>query len=448
MLKKFQTFISSIGVRENADDTGKLKVKTLNWILFWTVLASIFWAIMLYILKQYKAVPFPLVATILILVSVFRFAKTKNFQSTLNTFIVLLLFLPPLVQLFHGGFINSGAVIVWSVLAPVSALIFKPIRAAKLIFGAFLVLFTLTAFVEIFITIDFQEVTHALIIIQFSLNIVAVLTICYFPILHFTDENLKAKKIIKLQNDKIVSSIEYAKYIQKAILATKTDLDFNLNKDYFLLFEPKDIVSGDFYWVNKKNGKLILICGDCTGHGVPGAIMTMMGINHLNNIIKEKGITDPSMILLFLHTAVKESLKHSSEKINDGMDIAICTVDLENNYMEYAGAKSKMYYYNGTLKTYQPTKISIGDTSRNASFEKHRINIKKGDCFYMLTDGYIDQFGGPKEKRFGSKRLFQLISTLKNKEIESQKEIVVNELLQWQGKEEQIDDITFMGFKV
>lgn len=448
MLQKFQNYISTIGLSENAGHGGQLKVKTLNWILFWTILASVFWTIMLFILKQYKAVPFPLIATILILFSLVRFAKTKNFQATLNTFIVLLLFLPPIVQLFHGGFINSGAVVVWAVLAPVSSLIFKPIRTAQLIFAAFLLLTALTAVAELSISVEYQKVSYEIIIIQFLLNIIAVLTICYFPILHFTNEMMKARRIIKLQNDKIVSSIEYAKYIQKAILASKEDLDLSLNKDYFLYFEPKDIVSGDFYWVNQKNGKLIIICGDCTGHGVPGAIMTMMGINHLNNIIKEKGITDPSMILLFLHTAVIESLKHSTEKINDGMDIAVCTIDLEKNYMEYAGAKSRMYYFNGSLKTYQPTKISIGDNSRNVSFQKHRIDIKKGDCFYLLTDGYIDQFGGPHEKRYGSKRLFKLIANLYKKDIQEQGEIIKREMKRWKGIEEQIDDITFMGFKI
>ena len=211
-----------------------------------------------------------------------------------------------MVQIFHGGFVNSGAAIVWTILVPITALILKPIHQAQRIFIIFLAVLFLVAIIEVYLTVPFVEVSKSTIVLEFLINIISVISICYFPILHFSNEMMKARRIIKTQNNQIISSIEYANYIQRASLSSEEELSASLNNDYFLYYAPKDIVGGDFYWVAVKNGRLIIICADCTGHGVPGGFMTMMGINHLNNIVKEKGVTDPSMILLFLHYAIKE----------------------------------------------------------------------------------------------------------------------------------------------
>jgi serine phosphatase RsbU (regulator of sigma subunit) len=448
MINNINNYVSNIGIYKDASASGTLKVKTFNWILFWTFWASLLWSAMLFGLGQPYAALFPLLATISIPISFYILAKKQKFHQALNVYIITLLVLPPFVQLFHGGIINSGAVVVWTILAPITAMIFKKIKIAKLIFGFFLLALILGTVTELLVDVPFKIMSQTQIVTQFMMNIVGLLTIIYFPILHFTNEMLEQRKTIKSQNDKIVSSINYAKYIQTASLLANDELSASLNNDFFLYYKPKDIVSGDFYWVNNKNGRLIIICADCTGHGVPGAFMTMMGINHLNNIINEKGITDPSMILLFLHYAVRDTLKYSAEKINDGMDISICSIDMNIMKMEYSGARNKMYYFNEELHTYPGTKTSIGDNQENVMFEKFSIDMKPGDCFYLFSDGYIDQFGGPKEKRFGSKQLSNLINEIKPLDIKEQGQIIASKMDNWKTGVDQIDDITFMGFKV
>lgn len=448
MIHKLNNYVSRNGIYNDASASGSLKVKTFNWILFWTFWASILWSLLLFGLGQTYAAYIPLIATLSIPISFYTLSKKQNFHLALNIYITSLLILPPLVQLFHGGIINSGAVIVWTILAPITAMIFKKMKIAKLIFCLFILSLLIGSLAELLIDVPFKIMSSNQIIIQFILNIIGLLTIIYFPILHFTNEMLNQRKIIKSQNDKIVSSIEYAKYIQTASLLSHDELSACLNNDFFLYYKPKDIVSGDFYWVNHKNGRLIIICADCTGHGVPGAFMTMMGINHLNNIVNEKGITDPSMILLFLHYAVRDSLKYSPEKINDGMDISVCSIDLSEMKMEYSGARNKLYYFDKTLKVFPGTKISIGDDQENVLFEKHTIKMNGGDHFYMFSDGYIDQFGGPKNKRFGSKQLASLIKEMNGMDIKEQGRIMSNKMEEWKRGIDQIDDITIMGFKV
>lgn len=447
MLDRFSNFISTLGTEGVRSNGAKLKHRTLNWILFWSTIASIVWVIFLLTISNTIAAIFPLISAICIpLLFVTLNQKTENFQKVLNISIAMAFFVPAMVQIFHGGFVNSGAAIVWTILAPITALILKPVKEAKITFILFLVVLFSTALVEVFMYIPFVELPKSVIILQFIINIISVISISYFPILHFSNESLKARRIIKLQNNKIISSIEYAKYIQRASLSSEEELSASLNDDFFLFYEPKDIVGGDFYWVAIKNGRVIIICADCTGHGVPGGFMTMMGINHLNNIIKEKGVTDPSMILLFLHYAIRESLKYSSESITDGMDISICSIDLESNLLEFAGARNKLYYFQDKLEVIPPTKVSVGEDIADVHFEKHQITMRKGDRFYMCSDGYIDQFGGPLGKRFGSKRLYELLNEINHLSIKEQGAIIEQTMKDWKGSEEQIDDITFMGF--
>lgn len=448
MLDKFSHFISTIGTEGITSSSGIVKYKTFNWILFWTLVSSILWTFMLCKVNQPQAAVFPLSMILIIPTLLFLLYKNKGFHQVLNTFIFLLLALPLLVQMFHGGFINSGAVVVWTILAPITSLIFKKIKVAKAVFGYFILSLAIAVFAEFFIEIPYNKSSHEQVIMQLILNIIAVIAIIYFPILQFTNEMLLQRRIIKSQNSKIISSIEYAKYIQRASLSSDEELSSSLNNDFFLYFEPKDIVGGDFYWVAIKNGRLIIICADCTGHGVPGGFMTMMGINHLNNIVKEKGVTDPSMILLFLHYAIRESLKYSSESITDGMDISVCSIDLEQNLLEFSGARNKLYYQTDKLQVVPPTKVSVGEDVMDVNFSKHQITMKKGDRFYMCSDGYIDQFGGPNGKRFGSKRMTQLLNDIKELDIKEQGKIIEKTMIDWKGNEDQIDDITFMGFIV
>ncbi len=449
MLDQLSSAISNIGTRDVTSSSGKLKYRTLNWILFWSAIASIFWAIFLFYIGNPVAAMFPVISAFSIPLLLFSLHKNgERFHWVLNWSIFLAFFVPFSVQLLHGGFVNTGAVIVWSILAPITALILKPKKTAKSIFVVFLFFLVSVSILEVFLPSPLVELPKSIITIEFLINIISVISICYFPILHFSNEMSKARKIIKTQNRKIISSIEYAQYIQRASLSSHDELVGSLNNDFFLMYEPKDIVSGDFYWVANKNGRLIIVCADCTGHGVPGGFMTMMGINHLNNIVKEKGITDPSMILLFLHYAVRESLKYSSNGMSDGMDIGVCSIDLETNLLEFSGARNKLHYFNGELQVIPSTKVSIGEDLLDVNFNKTQIQMKKNDRFYLFSDGYIDQFGGPNNKRFGSKRLNLLLNDIKELNIKDQGNVIKQTMKEWKGSEDQIDDITFMGLVV
>jgi ligand-binding sensor domain-containing protein/serine phosphatase RsbU (regulator of sigma subunit) len=253
------------------------------------------------------------------------------------------------------------------------------------------------------------------------------------------------------KNRDITSSIQYAERIQLAILPPVSEIKQNL-KQCFVLYKPKDIVSGDFYWYGQKNGKEIIAAVDCTGHGVPGAFMSMIGSNLLSAIIMEKGITKPSEILNLLHNGVQSALKQGSNEIetSDGMDLALCTIDLSTNSLEYAGAyRSLVIVRNGKIIKIDSTKFPIGgkqmDTERN--FTNNNVQLSKGDTVYMFSDGYADQFGGEKGKKFMVKRMDQLLLEIQTKTMDEQGAILDKTIETWKGNHQQVDDILVIGIR-
>lgn len=218
------------------------------------------------------------------------------------------------------------------------------------------------------------------------------------------------------------------------------------------LFRPKDIVSGDFYWFLERDKKLVIICADCTGHRVPGAFMSMIGSDRLNNIVSENKITSPGAILSELNRAIKKSLKQDGQKnaTRDGMDAAVCTIDLDKNKIYYAGANRPLWVVdeNG-FNEIKATKVAVaGFTSEDQAYEEHTIDLKTGLKFYMTSDGYADQFGGEKNKKFKIKNMKNLIVEMANEPFEDQKQKLEKELLAWMGDCEQVDDGCVIGFEV
>jgi serine phosphatase RsbU (regulator of sigma subunit) len=269
-------------------------------------------------------------------------------------------------------------------------------------------------------------------------------------------EIAEASKIIEINRDQIAEknknitdSINYAQRIQQAILPLKEDIDKSLN-EYFILYKPKDIVSGDFYFYALQNNKVVIAVVDCTGHGVPGAFMSMIGNNLLNQIIIEKGITRPSEILNQLNRGVKRALKQESEnsETTDGMDIALCSIDIKNRTMEYAGAMRPLFHTSGEFNKISGDKASIGGaTNENYQFTNHELNLKQGDSIYIFTDGYVDQFGGENGKKFMTKNLKNLLAFIHQKNMNEQYQILNNTLIDWSKEKEQVDDILVVGIK-
>lgn len=256
---------------------------------------------------------------------------------------------------------------------------------------------------------------------------------------------------IAVQKDLILDSIHYAERIQAAILPPDENLSEHL-KDHFLLFKPRDIVSGDFYWTTEKNGKLLVAVADCTGHGVPGAFLSMLGIASMNEIINRSKSLKPNIILEQLREILIKSLHQTGTRgeAQDGIEIALCVIDLKNNTMEYSGANRPLYIVrDGAVKHIRPDRMPIGIYEQDpVPFTMHTLELKKGDGIYLFSDGYVDQLGGPLRKTFRVKRFRKLLVEIQAQSMEEQKQILHKNLEDWQGDVEQIDDILVMGIRI
>ncbi len=262
----------------------------------------------------------------------------------------------------------------------------------------------------------------------------------------------QAQLRIQKQNDDITSSINYAKRIQTAFLPLEKDIAEEI-PSFFILFQPRDIVSGDFYWFEKEDNKVIFAAADCTGHGVPGALMSMIGNEILRQIVVQRGITQADEILNELNRGIHKALRQDVSKNTDGMDIALVVIDKQNKIMEFAGAKNPLYYIqNQEFHQVKADTYSIGGEQTKGAkiFTKHRIDISIPTTFYIGSDGFQDQFGGEHNKKFMVKRLRELLFSIHDKEMSEQKEILEKTIADWmrQGKTHQTDDILWIGARL
>jgi ligand-binding sensor domain-containing protein/serine phosphatase RsbU (regulator of sigma subunit) len=249
--------------------------------------------------------------------------------------------------------------------------------------------------------------------------------------------------------EEIKDSINYAERIQSSILPTITIIKEQLPNS-FILFKPRDIVSGDFYWFNKIDGKLFFACVDCTGHGVPGAFMSMIGNSLLNEIVLTKKITSPSAILSSLNKSIFKVLKQNTSESRDGMDMALCMIDPKTNTLTYAGANRELLLIRDTkLIEYKPTKHAIGGfTDSDTVFVETVIDVKPNDLFYMTTDGYADQFGGEKGKKLMTKTFKEFLLQIHHLPMPEQQEQLNKKITDWMGNHAQVDDILVIGIKL
>lgn len=252
------------------------------------------------------------------------------------------------------------------------------------------------------------------------------------------------------QKDDIEESIIYAKQIQQAILPSRSILK-NYFHESFIYFKPKNIVSGDFYWMTKIGHKKIIVAADCTGHGVPGALMSVLGITFLNEIVKVEKEINPHIILAKLRIKIIALFEKtiSEETLKDGMDISIAIIDSTTNLLEFAGANSKMYIIsNSILHELQGDKMPVGFSHLTASFTLKTYQLLVGDTVFMFSDGYRDQFGGPKNKRIQTKLFKKMLCENTDKTMKEMEYIVNTTFQNWKGSHEQVDDVLVMGFKI
>lgn len=259
------------------------------------------------------------------------------------------------------------------------------------------------------------------------------------------------KNEIETQKKEIQDSINYAQNIQKAVLPETKEIEKHF-KEVFILYKPKDVVSGDFFWYSETKENILVAAADCTGHGVPGAFMSMIGSYELNNSVLKRGIVQPSRILSYINISLKLRLKQNElqTKNKDGMDIVLCSFDKQKKQLQYAGANRPLYIIrNNEAIEVAPTKSAIGGhTDDSFEFNNTTIPLETGDCVYMYTDGYADQFGGEKNKKLTIKNFKNLLKSIAEKPMKEQYGILEDYFYKWKGNFDQLDDILVIEIRV
>lgn len=274
-------------------------------------------------------------------------------------------------------------------------------------------------------------------------------------ILETNEELMVLNEAISSQNNEIIDSINYAQRIQAAMLPPETYISELINEN-FILYKPRDIVSGDFYWIKHVNQYIVLVAADCTGHGVPGALMSMLGMSYLNEIVQRREITQANEVLNELRIQVKHSLRQHGQRdeSKDGMDMALCVIDSKDMQMQYTGAHNPLYLIRDVdgrpeLSEIKADMMPVGFyQGKDKTFTNHHIQLKIGDTFYIFSDGFIDQKGGKENKKFMSKNFKNLLLEINDQPMLDQKDVLDRTLKDWMGDNSQIDDILVIGVRM
>jgi serine phosphatase RsbU (regulator of sigma subunit)/tetratricopeptide (TPR) repeat protein len=296
------------------------------------------------------------------------------------------------------------------------------------------------------------------LIINWAISVVGILILGFSFILYRRWNEVKKQKVIieeknkqvEEKNHEILDSINYAKRIQTAILPS-LQLRERVLPTHFVLYEPKDIVAGDFYWLEETKDSIIFAVADCTGHGVPGAMMSVVCHNALNRSVKEFGLRKPGEILDKTREIIVDELSKNQQDVSDGMDISLCTWNKSTNEISWAGANNPLWIWkkeSHEIVEIKPNKQPIGKHFDMQPFTSHPVELAKGDRIYLITDGYADQFGGPESKKFKSKNLKNLLIQISNEKINQQLDILKSTFFKWKGELEQIDDVCIMGIEI
>lgn len=257
--------------------------------------------------------------------------------------------------------------------------------------------------------------------------------------------------LLARKNKEITDSINYAKRIQEAILPSRYTISESINNG-FILFKPKDVVSGDFYWMEEKNDRLFLAAADCTGHGVPGAMVSVICSNALSKALLEEHIEEPGRLLDRTREIVIDQFQKSSDHVKDGMDISLAVIDKKSNKIQWAGANNPLWIIRskdkGKVEEISPNKQPVGVYARTTPFDTKEIDVKKNDTIYLFSDGFVDQFGGDLNKKFKPAQFRKLLVEIQELSMKEQKQALKDAFNEWKGDNDQVDDVCVIGYEI
>ena len=487
----FMKFLMTLGT--GPDDTGSTKSRKFILVSMAGLMGTgaLIWGLLLlgFGITQQAIIPFGYILVSFVNLALFHATKSLRIHGIIQ--VILSMVLPFSLQAWLGGLVASGLVCVWAPVAMLGALLmFK---------GKGMVYWTLLfiALTIIAITTEFQvrEFTPEILTPQISMDLLGFNLICLVSLivglsvnnlkqdrkmrkqLYSTMEELKMSMelldasqeeisaqsdqleeksaLLEKKNHNINQSIQYAKRIQSAILPQPKDM-CGVFQENMLLYIPRDQVGGDYYWCSDAGEKFVVVAADCTGHGVPGAFLSLLGTSMLESIVNEGGEYDPATILHKLDDRLAKILRQQTKAVEkgyvaDGMDMTVCVFIPSENVIEFAGSMhSLLHVHKGELIEHKGSKFPVGDQTRydNKVFETKRIDYERGDLVYLSSDGYKDQFGGPENRKYLSKNFKQKLMELHAQPLDAQRDALLEEFQEWKGEMAQTDDILVMGMRM
>lgn len=450
-------------ITEHYTKSDLLRKKFFTLLSISLMTGALIWTAICMLAKVYLAglVPFTFILfTILNLCC--RWDKNQDHVSY-NIQVGMSLILPFGFQILLGGLEASGIVMLWSLVSLMGALTFERRNIIYLWFGLYIALIVVSILIEpysrLFVTEKVAQYSGILV----GINVSAISFILFMLSRYFIVQQSVLRKKLKIQNELVVKSydlnklktneinesLEYAKRLQESILPTQEKLHYAFN-DNFIFFKPKDVVSGDFYWYASLGDWKITSVIDCTGHGVPGAMLSIMSYNLLNDIVLDKKVHEPELIMSELRNGIVRRLRQKSNGNRDGMDLSIIAINEARKQIKFCGAKSNMIVVDPMSKItlIKGSRNSIGgvDINLNKKFRQELIEYQKETAIYLYTDGITDQFGGALDKKLGQKRFLEWIEELQGTKMTQQLPMLENKWSEWKGDKNQTDDALVAGF--
>lgn len=455
-LQQYNLWISGIlgqkMLESENEEEQRFEQQLLNWVCLACMICGMVWSIFIWrYLGPCITAFIPLSFTLVVAPFYIHSNVTKQLELLAKVQSLAIIFVPWGIQLSLGNY-ASGMAIIWGILGPMCGLFFLTKRQAARLFIIFLVNSIIATCLNPHLTEDHKLASEDFVSTFYAMNI-GLPSMVVFGALWYTFARLnyqRGKVSTLLQetetkNRSLLDSITYAEYLQRAVLPA-FDIFKNKYPNSFLFLKPKDIVSGDFFWTAELEGRSYFAVCDCTGHGVPGSLVSIICNNSLMTALENLRYSEPGIILDKTRELVVAAFAQSDLQIKDGMDIGLCCID--GDMLLFSGAKHSLYVFRSSEKEIDEIKgsrQSIGHTLQQKQFTTHVVKLRCGDRIYMTTDGFMDQFGGPDNKKFRAKKFKQLLLESSHLAMAEQEVAVHAAMREWMGSQDQLDDMCVLG---